>query len=94
MLDQDIEVPSPSRADLYLGGKSSHRPCRRTSRRRPLYYFFEGCPSLTAISTQGLEKRYRGGIHALRGVDLQVDREIFGLIGPNARERAPWSKSC
>ena len=39
---------------------------------------------MTAISTQGLEKRYRGSIHALRGVDLQVERgEIFGLIGPN-----------
>ena len=50
---------------------------------------------MTAISTQGLEKRYRGSIHALRGVDLQVERgEIFGLIGPNGAGKSTLVKVC
>ena len=48
---------------------------------------------MTAISTQGLEKSYRGGIHALRGVDLHVERgEIFGLIGPNGAGKSTLVK--
>jgi ABC-2 type transport system ATP-binding protein len=35
------------------------------------------------ISVQGLVKDY-GAVHALRGVDLEVERgEIFGFLGPN-----------
>ena len=48
---------------------------------------------MTAISTQALEKSYRGGIHALRGVDLHVERgEIFGLIGPNGAGKSTLVK--
>jgi len=36
-----------------------------------------------AISIAGVEKHY-GGIHALRGVDLEIQQgEFFGLLGPN-----------
>jgi ABC-2 type transport system ATP-binding protein len=36
-----------------------------------------------AIQVQGLTKSY-GKVHALRGIDLQVQRgEIFGFLGPN-----------
>jgi len=37
-----------------------------------------------AIDLHGVEKVYKGKIHALRGIDMQVGRgEIFGLLGPN-----------
>ncbi len=35
------------------------------------------------ISITGLEKEYRGGIHALKDVNLEIDSGIFGLLGPN-----------
>ncbi|MBI4094440.1 MAG: ABC transporter ATP-binding protein, partial [Candidatus Liptonbacteria bacterium] len=36
------------------------------------------------ISIRSLSKTYRTGVHALRGVDVDVFRgEIFGLLGPN-----------
>jgi ABC-2 type transport system ATP-binding protein len=36
------------------------------------------------VAVSGLSKRYRGGVHALRGVDLQVmPGEITALLGPN-----------
>lgn len=35
------------------------------------------------LQGQGLKKRF-GGVHALRGVDLEIDdREVLGVIGPN-----------
>ncbi len=41
-------------------------------------------PGSGAITTDQLRKRYRDGVEALRGVDLQVNRgELFGLIGPD-----------
>ena len=37
----------------------------------------------SAISVQGVQKRYRT-VHALRGLDLEIARgEFFGLLGPN-----------
>jgi len=36
------------------------------------------------VSIQGLNKTYKGGFQALRGVDLDIRRgEIFALLGPN-----------
>ncbi len=36
------------------------------------------------MQISGLEKTYRGGFRALKGIDLEVRQgEIFGLIGPN-----------
>ena len=36
------------------------------------------------IAITGLEKTYKGGFHALKGVDLSINRgEIFALLGPN-----------
>ena len=38
----------------------------------------------TIISIKGLEKTYKGGYQALKGVDLDIHRgEIFALLGPN-----------
>ena len=37
-----------------------------------------------AILVQDVHKTFRGGVQALRGVSMRVDRgEIFGLLGPN-----------
>jgi ABC-type multidrug transport system ATPase subunit len=37
-----------------------------------------------AIETVGLSKTYRGGVRALAGLDLRVERgEVFGFLGPN-----------
>lgn len=35
------------------------------------------------ISIQSLTKTYKGGIQALRGIDLNIDGGMFGLLGPN-----------
>ena len=36
------------------------------------------------ISVRGLDKVYRSGLHALRGIELEIRRgEIFALLGPN-----------
>ena len=45
-----------------------------------------------ALAVRGLEKRY-GGIHALRGVDLEVgDGELVGLLGPNGAGKSTLVK--
>jgi ABC-2 type transport system ATP-binding protein len=37
-----------------------------------------------AIEVQNLTKTYKGGVSAVRGVDLRIERgEIYGLLGPN-----------
>jgi len=45
-----------------------------------------------ALSATGLEKRY-GGIHALRGVDIEVgEGELVGLLGPNGAGKSTLVK--
>jgi ABC-2 type transport system ATP-binding protein len=44
----------------------------------------EPVSATAAIETSGLSKTYRGGVAALVGLDLRVERgEIFGYLGPN-----------
>ncbi len=46
-----------------------------------------------AIETKGLQKTYRGGVQALRGVDLEVPRgTCFGLLGPNGAGKSTLVK--
>jgi ABC-2 type transport system ATP-binding protein len=35
------------------------------------------------LNIQGITKTYPNGVHALRGVDLTIERGLFGLLGPN-----------
>ena len=35
------------------------------------------------IEIQNLTKTYRGKVHALNGIDLQIGTGMFGLVGPN-----------
>jgi len=35
------------------------------------------------ISIEGLDKVYRGGRQALKGIDLRISTGMFGLLGPN-----------
>jgi ABC-2 type transport system ATP-binding protein len=50
-------------------------------------------PSDLAVDLTGVEKRYRGNIYALRGIDLAVRRgEIFGLLGPNGAGKSTLVK--
>lgn len=46
----------------------------------------------SALSATGLEKRY-GGVHALRGVDIEVgEGELVGLLGPNGAGKSTLVK--
>jgi ABC-2 type transport system ATP-binding protein len=37
-----------------------------------------------AVQTRGLERTFKGGVEAVRGIDLTISRgEIFGFLGPN-----------
>jgi ABC-2 type transport system ATP-binding protein len=46
-----------------------------------------------AIDLHSVKKVYRGRIHALRGIEMQVHRgEIFGLLGPNGAGKSTLVK--
>ncbi len=46
-----------------------------------------------AVDVHHAEKVYRGKVHALRGVEMQVHpREIFGLLGPNGAGKSTLVK--
>src|SRR3954447_2652109 len=39
---------------------------------------------MAAIETRGLEREFKGGIHAVRGIDIAVaPGEVYGFLGPN-----------
>jgi ABC-2 type transport system ATP-binding protein len=46
-----------------------------------------------AIDLTHVDKMYRGRVHALRGIDMQVRKgEIFGLLGPNGAGKSTLVK--
>jgi len=46
-----------------------------------------------AIDLHDVRKTYRGKVHALRGIEMQVHRgEIFGLLGPNGAGKSTLVK--
>ena len=48
---------------------------------------------MPALVTSDLEKRYGGGVHALRGVDIEVGQgELVGLLGPNGAGKSTLVK--
>jgi ABC-2 type transport system ATP-binding protein len=52
-----------------------------------------GASSDLAIDLRNVAKIYKGKIHALRGIDMKVNRgEIFGLLGPNGAGKSTLVK--
>jgi len=48
-----------------------------------------------ALSVHGLSKQYRNGVHALRGVDLEVaEGDFFALLGPNGAGKSTLIGIC
>ncbi len=46
-----------------------------------------------AVDLRGVEKVYKGKVHALRGIEMRVRRgEIFGLLGPNGAGKSTLVK--
>jgi ABC-2 type transport system ATP-binding protein len=56
--------------------------------------YSRGCPMAYAIETHDLAKTYRGGVQALKGVSLKVERGCcFGLLGPNGAGKSTLVKT-
>lgn len=46
-----------------------------------------------AVDLTHVSKTYRGGVHALRGIEMRVKRgEVFGLLGPNGAGKSTLVK--
>ncbi|MEO1824652.1 MAG: ATP-binding cassette domain-containing protein, partial [Roseibacillus sp.] len=49
--------------------------------------------AVCAVDIAGVEKTYRGGVQALRGISLRVpEGSIFGLLGPNGAGKSTLVK--
>jgi ABC-2 type transport system ATP-binding protein len=48
-----------------------------------------------ALTVHGLSKRYRNGVHALQGIDLEVaEGDFFALLGPNGAGKSTLIGIC
>src|SRR4029077_14384988 len=66
------------------GHGADDRPGQHLRRRGPAQRSVRGRGPLTAISTSGLTKRFRGGQLAVDQVDLAVPHgSVYGFLGPN-----------
>ncbi|HKQ06168.1 MAG TPA: ABC transporter ATP-binding protein [Blastocatellia bacterium] len=44
------------------------------------------------LDIEGLEKTYPNGVHALKGINLEVSAGVFGLLGPNGAGKTTLMK--
>ena len=45
------------------------------------------------LEVRNLEKTYRGGVRALRGLNLTVAPGMFGLLGPNGAGKSSFMRT-